>query len=636
MYTNSRIKTFSELPTPKDVISKYDIDDEHKQFVIDSRKTIENILSSKDDRLMVIVGPCSIHNYDQAIDYANKLKTLQTKNIFIVMRVYFEKPRTCLGWKGFIYDPYLDESNKISDGLVLARKLLIEITKMKIPIGLEFLDTITPQYLADLVSWGAIGARTTESQIHRQLASGLSMPIGFKNLTDGNVDKAVEGMKSSSYPHAFLGIDEDGKTSFIETIGNPFSHIILRGGDSGTNYNEDFLIKLQSKKLSNKIVIDCSHGNSEKNYKRQVLVAMYIRRLHLLKNYNIGGIMIESNINEGNQKIDNITNLKYGVSVTDACINWMDTEYLIKTLDNIQINNDLSDLKSVREIINYYDKCLYTENYDYLPIIVPVQKCYEVDKQINEITNGNIKQNILLSLRLSLSEKVAEIKLQSNTFEFLKKETSTLECITNMDVEKNILKEASYYSKEDLMIKIMELSKWIQVSHVEYMMKNIKIGYLFGLNTCSHEAIEKLYGNHIICSNLEDIYKKIDNKEIDYALIPSYNIKAGIVNNIPINYISCGRLNILIQLSIWTNTKDVSEYEIFYIEPHIDKEVNSTKLKYKNKIYTNNSRQAMLDVINCDKSAFTIASSKPNGMLYKLEDIHDPNNRTYFEFIKLI
>ena len=546
------------------------------------------------------------------------------------MRVYFEKPRTCLGWKGFIYDPYLDESNKISEGIIAARKLLIEITKMNVPIGLEFLDTITPQYLADLVSWGAIGARTTESQIHRQLASGLSMPIGFKNLTDGNVDKAIEGMKSASYPHAFLGIDNEGRTSLIETLGNPYSHIILRGGDNKTNYNEDYLIELNKKNLSRKFVIDCSHGNSEKDFKRQVLVAIYVRRLHLLRNYNIGGIMLESNINEGSQKIT--SDLKYGVSVTDGCISWNDTKYLLEILDNIEVK-EFNNLNNIREAIRGHDELLFNKNYDYLPYIAPIKKSVEVDKCINEITGGNIKENILLSFRLGLSERVAEIKLETNPFDFLKKDSSTLECITNMDVEKHILQRASENSRESLMIKVMDLSKWIQVKYIEEMLQNIKIGYLFGLNTFSHEAVERFYGKHIICSNIDDIYKKLANKEIDYGLVPTYNIKIGIITDIPTSFKNVGTINIPIELSVWSNTKDTDEYETFYVEPHVEKEVGTTKLKFKNKVLTSSSRQGILDVINSKVPAVTIASSKPNGMLYKLSDIHDPNNRTYFSLI---
>lgn len=630
MLNNSRIKTFSTLPTPKEVIEKYDLDD--KSFVVKSRETIENILTGKDKKLLVVVGPCSIHDYDLAIEYAKMLKSLETKNLFIVMRVYFEKPRTCLGWKGFIYDPYLDESNNISDGLIMARKLLIELTKMEIPIGLEFLDTITPQYLADLVSWGAIGARTTESQIHRQLASGLSMPIGFKNLTDGNIEKAIEGMKSASYPHAFLGIDESGKSCFIETVGNPYSHIILRGGATGTNYNEETLIKLEKKGLKNKIIIDCSHGNSEKDFKRQVLVATYIRRLHMLKSFNIGGIMIESNINEGNQSIS--CNLKYGVSVTDGCISWQDTEYLLKLLDRFRIEN-YHDIPSLRKKISEYDECIYNKNYDYEPVITQTNKSLEVDKKIHEITGGDIKLNILLSIRLGLSERMAELKLQNNPFTFLLKENSILECVTNMEVEKIILEKASKYNKEHFMVKVMDLSKWIQVKYIEELIKNFKVGYLFGLNTFSHEAVESFYGEKVICNSVTDVYNKLHSGEIKFGLIPTYNIKIGIINNIPEEYTSVGHISIPIQLAIWSNVEKTDRYNTLYIEPHIEKEIGEIELKYDNKIITSSSREGLLNTINSKEPAITIANKKQNNMLYKLKEINDPNNRTYFTLVSL-
>lgn len=466
--SNYRIKTFSSLPTPKQIIEQCET--VNYNFINESRNTIENILSGKDNRMLVIVGPCSIHNYDQAIEYAKKLHEVKYENLYIVMRVYFEKPRTCLGWKGLIYDPYLDNSNKIPEGLLMARKLLIELTKMEIPIGLEFLDTITPQYLADLVSWGAIGARTSESQVHRHLASGLSMPIGFKNLTDGNVIKAIEGAKSASFPQAFLGIDENGQSSFIETIGNQFSHIILRGGTT-TNYNEDNInnvSELLDKNTlyglnKNKIIIDCSHDNSEKNYKRQGLVAVYTRRLHLTKKYPICGIMIESNINEGNQKIS--ANLLYGVSVTDSCINIEDTFYLLNILDKMTIV-ECNELSDVRKYISYYDNFIINNETNFNPIVTSTIKSYDVDKQINNLTQNNFRQNILLALRLSFSEKVGEFKF--NTFNFLKKDTDLLELVTNNEIEQQILQKSKGCST--LMIKIMDLSKWIQVELIKDML----------------------------------------------------------------------------------------------------------------------------------------------------------------------
>jgi 3-deoxy-7-phosphoheptulonate synthase len=632
---NYRIKTISPLPTPKEIIENSELID--KEFINKSRKTIENILSGEDKRLLVVVGPCSIHNYSEALKYAKKLKEIKTENLFIVMRVYFEKPRTCLGWKGFIYDPYLDDSNKISEGILLARELLIEITKMEIPIGLEFLDTITPQYLADLVSWGAIGARTTESQIHRQLASGLSMPVGFKNLTDGNIEKAIEGAKSASYPHAFLGINDEGKSSFIETSGNEFSHIILRGGSTGTNYNEDSIINI-SKLLEknqglkkNKIVIDCSHGNSEKNFKRQCLVAIYTRKLHLTKKYPIGGIMIESNINEGNQPITK--DLQFGVSVTDACINIEDTAFLLNILDKMKVV-DCENLNDARKYISYYDDFLINNKDNFEPIITNTIKSFDVDKQINEITKSNFKQNILLSLRLSFSERVAEIKLKENTFNFLKKDNSILELVTNMDVEKTILEKAIPKRKDDIMIKIMDLSKWIQVQHINELLKKIKIGYLFGIGTFSHEAVRNYYGEKVIGKSINDLYQKLENKEIDYALVPTYNIKIGIIYNIPEQFKTDSVISIPIELCVYSNVEKTDEYDVLYIEPHIEKEVGTIDFKYKNKVITSSSREGIMLTLNSNEKAVTIASKSSNNMLNKIKEIIDPNNRTYFSLIK--
>jgi chorismate mutase len=298
------------------------------------------------------------------------------------------------------------------------------------------------------------------------------------------------------------------------------------------------------------------------------------------------------------------------------------------------------------DFIKFWEKTIHitenngdneTESFDELEIdeLCMLFKIWTQTNSAEEklITNGNIKENILLAFRLGLSERVAEIKLQTNPFEFLKKDSSTLECITNMDVEKHILQRASENLRESLMIKVMDLSKWIQVKYIEEMLQNIKIGYLFGLNTFSYEAVERLYGKHIICSNIDDIYRKLINKEIHYGLVPTYNIKIGIITNIPNNFKNLGNINIPIELSIWSNTKDTDEYDIFYVEPHVEKEVGNTKLKFKNKVLTSSSRQGILDVINSKVPAVTIASSKPNGMLYKLKDIHDPNNRTYFSLI---
>ena len=339
---NVNVKGFQKLITPNELISK--IVNNNIEFVKKSRDTIVNILSGKDKRKLIIVGPCSIHNIDEAKEYANMLKNLSDKvqdKIFIVMRVYFEKPRTTTGWKGLINDPDLDNSFKINKGLHKARELLKYIADLGLPTAYEVLDTFTPQYISDLISWGAIGARTTESQVHRQLVSGLSVPVGFKNSTEGNVQIALDAIKSSKYSHCFYGITYDGEASIITTMGNNNCHLILRGANDGPNYFieniENVKKKLQNNNLVNKnnIMIDCSHGNSMKDYKNQEIVWDYI-----IKNYlgdeEIFGFMLESNINEGNQKLKDPKELKYGCSITDSCINFEKTiELILKMYNNL-------------------------------------------------------------------------------------------------------------------------------------------------------------------------------------------------------------------------------------------------------------------------------------------------------------
>lgn len=259
---NVNIEELKPIVTPQVLNYTFQPDDEDILFVKESRSNIEKILAGDDKRLLVIVGPCSIHDYDSALEYAKLLRSIKEnhKNLFLIMRVYFEKPRSRTGWKGFIYDPDLNDTFDINNGLTLARKLLLEITKLRIPIGCEFLDTITPQYLSDLVSWGAIGARTSESQIHRQLASGLSMPIGFKNLTSGDYEKAIDGIVSASYQHNFLGIDTSGKVAHVRTKGNKFGHLILRGGTE-PNYKQDYIEEvskaLEKEEIRSGIIVDC-------------------------------------------------------------------------------------------------------------------------------------------------------------------------------------------------------------------------------------------------------------------------------------------------------------------------------------------------------------------------------------------
>uniref|UniRef100_A0A6B2L8L2 3-deoxy-7-phosphoheptulonate synthase n=1 Tax=Arcella intermedia TaxID=1963864 RepID=A0A6B2L8L2_9EUKA len=309
--------------------------------VSNARIQSENIIKKTDDRLLVVVGPCSIHDPVAALDYGKRLKVLLDElkdDLLIIMRVYFEKPRTTVGWKGLINDPDLNGTFLINKGLRLGRGLLRDLNALGIPCGVEFLDTISPQYMADLVSWGAIGARTTESQIHRELASGLSVPIGFKNGTNGNVDVAFEGVKASMSPHCFLGVGKLGLSAIIRTAGNDSCHIILRGGASGTNYDPESVAKAsgvgKNHGLDPRIMIDCSHGNSKKIHSNQIPVAEEVSQQLAKGNRDIIGVMIESNIEEGTQKLPTSgpINLKYGQSITDACISWSQTEPVLRRL----------------------------------------------------------------------------------------------------------------------------------------------------------------------------------------------------------------------------------------------------------------------------------------------------------------
>ena len=296
--------------------------------VSEARRTLAAILSGHDPRLFVVVGPCSIHDTAAALEYAHKLKALADElkdQLFIVMRVYFEKPRTTVGWKGLINDPRMDDSFRIDEGLHVARRLLVDLNAMGLPCGTEALDPITPHYLGDLIAWSAIGARTTESQTHRELASGLSSPVGFKNGTDGNLDVALNAMLSAAQPHAFLGINGDGQVAVTQTRGNAFGHLILRGG-SVPNYDSVAVSEaenaLQTSKLPVHIVVDCSHANSRKNHALQTLVLKDVVHQIADGNRSIKGVMLESNLFEGNQKLGQAQDLRYGVSITDACLGW--------------------------------------------------------------------------------------------------------------------------------------------------------------------------------------------------------------------------------------------------------------------------------------------------------------------------
>ncbi len=333
-----RIREIKELRPPSDLLNELQAGSETTNNILINRSAIHSILHSADDRLLVIVGPCSIHDYDAGIEYATRLIDQHhrfAKDLLIVMRVYFEKPRTTVGWKGLINDPYLDGSFRINEGLFLARKFLLEVNKLGLPAATEFLDTITPQYTADLVSWGAIGARTTESQIHRELASGLSCPVGFKNGTDGNVRIAVDAIKAAASPHHFLSVTKEGHSAIVSTSGNDDCHVILRGGKS-PNYDaasvDEACKVLASSGLAPKVMIDCSHANSLKQYLLQLEVAKDVSMQLARGDERIIGVMVESHLKEGRQDQFPGCTLEYGKSITDPCLSWEDTLNLLENL----------------------------------------------------------------------------------------------------------------------------------------------------------------------------------------------------------------------------------------------------------------------------------------------------------------
>jgi 3-deoxy-7-phosphoheptulonate synthase len=328
------------LMTPAQLKAEMALEGESLEKVRAARETIYNILDRKDPRLFLVVGPCSIHDTEAAIDYAKRLKALADEvkdTLYLVMRVYFEKPRTSVGWKGLINDPYLDDTFKIEDGLRKGRDLLLQIVNLGLPASTEALDPISPQYLQDLIAWSAIGARTTESQTHREMSSGLSSTVGFKNGTDGGLTVAVNAMQSVSSPHRFLGINGKGQVSVVSTKGNPYAHVVLRGGSHGPNYDSVHIAQtekaLEAGKVSTNIVVDCSHANSGKDPEVQPLVLKDVTHQILEGNKSIIGAMLESNINSGNQSIpSDLSELKYGVSVTDGCMDWQTTETAIREM----------------------------------------------------------------------------------------------------------------------------------------------------------------------------------------------------------------------------------------------------------------------------------------------------------------
>lgn len=339
-----RIDEIKELLPPIAILERFPASENASATVYNARNNIHNILAGKDDRLLVIIGPCSIHDPLAALEYGKRLNVLREQykdQLEIVMRVYFEKPRTTVGWKGLINDPYMDNSYQLNDGLRTARKLLVDLNEFGMPTAGEFLDMITPQYVADMMCWGAIGARTTESQVHRELSSGLSCPVGFKNGTDGTIKVAIDAIGAANAPHHFLSVTKFGHSAIVSTKGNPDCHIILRGGRE-PNYSaahvEDISAQLKKSGLADNIMIDFSHANSSKDYKKQMLVAKDVAEQISAGNQAIFGVMVESHLVEGRQDLVDGVELCYGQSITDACIGWDDTEQLLATLNQSVVN----------------------------------------------------------------------------------------------------------------------------------------------------------------------------------------------------------------------------------------------------------------------------------------------------------
>lgn len=476
MLSNTHIAVIKPLVSPRELIRTFPPSPEDGAFVESSRATVEDILHGKDPRFLVIVGPCSIHDYDAALDYARRLVQMRDSfpNLFLVMRVYFEKPRTRKGWKGFLYDPDIDESFLIDKGLALARKLLLQLTQLRVPIGTEFLDTITPQYLADLVSWGAIGARTSESQIHRQLASGLSMPIGFKNLTSGDYEKAIDGILAANHGQNFFGVDDKGVASHVRTEGNPHTHLILRGGTE-PNYKEETLAgvtrMLKQESIHTGILIDCSHGNSQKEYMRQILVALYVHRLFVQGTYPIRGIMLESHLHKGKQSKPE----QYGVSITDACIDVDTTATLFQWLHSFD-SVTCANLSELRVLIQTADEqifhCLHGEPYVGMSPIASKYH-FEEDAKVYEICRGYEPTEALLMLvstRLSFANRLAEL-LFANL---------SLDTLQTVPIDQ-ILGEEGTWESHPLFPAILECSKSIQIRCLEQRIQRLR-GVFGGMN----------------------------------------------------------------------------------------------------------------------------------------------------------
>lgn len=573
-YHNLNIDSIQNMISPKSLFSDVPSDDEITSFVKKAREQVANIVNGKDSRLLCIVGPCSIHDPKSSLEYATELKKMHDKfsdNLFIIMRVYFEKPRTRTGWKGFINDPDLDGSLNVNKGLTNARRLLLEINKLGLPAGCEFLDTITPQYFSDLVSWGAIGARTTQSQVHRQLVSGLSMPIGFKNGTDGNFKIAIDGIISASSSHTFPGVTIEGTCSLFVTKGNENCHIILRGGEK-PNYHEEDIKEIndicQKEGLKKRIIIDCSHGNSQKDHKRQPIVSHSISKQVSNGAPYIGGVMIESHIKEGKQALQCLKKLEYGISITDACVDLVTTYRMLKELNDAiakslefkkvsslgrlakeEESPIMDELSYFRNQIEAYDKYIFIMHfkntsflkYCNIPDLESDMYTHSVtgiktniDKLINESTHDfsyDPEFRTYLNHRIYLGKYIAECKFKMSPMSFLRRfedfDKEVFELITKRDVELKKIKTRTEKHSPKKMIDFFEtiffLTKTVQIEYLKKRIADIKIGYLGGMGTFSHEATKKL-STKVKLVPFPSFENMLENKSnVQFLLVPIYN-----------------------------------------------------------------------------------------------------------------
>lgn len=528
--SDTNVLSYNKMILPQKLADVYNLSESDRAFIVRSREAVSRVIRGEDlKNKIIIVGPCSIHNAEEALEYGRRLKSYidsgypAAHNQLIIMRTYFEKPRTRSGWKGLVYDPDLNDSYNVNKGLTICRELLLKLTKMRIPLALEFLDTVTPQYFADLISWGAIGARTTESQVHRQIASGLSMPVGFKNSTSGNVSVAIDAVYSAAIPQVLTGIDPDGVPSVIRTKGNPDCHVILRGGNKGTNYGvsaiERICSSIASTTVNKSLIIDCSHGNSEKDHTRQPLVAKTVNKQICAGNSYIKGIMIESNLNPGNQKLtDDPSKLLPGVSITDSCLGWEQTLEVLKTF--------VPDPKAKSNV--------WLEKLDDYR-----QQLIQMEEPIVEWFADNMKplphEHRLYQQRIEISKKIARVKFYPNLRTFLFKDTLILDMVNVKEVEEIILKRVERTTEKFLSNPteirtvtrffgyLFDASKKTQELEIQRLREELTLYYLGPSGSFSDKFVrENLTGKKKMFKSMDDT---VDYE--CYIVLPKYNSVIG-------------------------------------------------------------------------------------------------------------